>query len=107
MNPNDGFARAYQRFAGASARPPSLMQKIVTVVSMAAVFTLMLMASVVLFAAVAAVGVVAWGWLWWKTRDVRKQMRAHPPGGLVLEGEVIREVSVEDDAFASTRRDHR
>jgi hypothetical protein len=54
------------------------------------------MFSVLLFAVVATVGVVAWGYLWWRTRELRRRMRAHPPGGgVVIEGEVIREVDGE------------
>lgn len=108
MYRNESFVRAYQRLAGSAARPPSLLQKVLGVVVAGAIFVVMLMFSLVAFAAVAAVGLVVWGWLWWKTRELRKQMRAarahpHPPGGLVLEGEVIREVSVDDGAPESGR----
>ncbi|HEY5636630.1 MAG TPA: hypothetical protein VIS77_06975 [Burkholderiales bacterium] len=57
-------------------------------------------ASVVL-AVVATVGLVLWGWLWWRTRDLRRAAAARrdamgngPAGagdGTVVEGEVIRE----------------
>ena len=57
-------------------------------------------ASVVL-AVVATVGLVLWGWLWWRTRDLRRAaaarreaMAGRPDGaggGTVVEGEVIRE----------------
>ncbi|THF64503.1 hypothetical protein E6C76_10565 [Pseudothauera nasutitermitis] len=87
--------------------PLSLWQKLVAVIVGGAMFVLALMFSVVLFAAVVAVGVVVWGWLWWKTRAVRRQMREMagnaPPrpgqadGGLVIEGEVIREVRTEEE----------
>lgn len=69
------------------------MQKLLAVVVAGGVFVLALMFSVVLFAVVLTVGAVAWGYLWWKSRAIRKQMRDNPPGGLVLEGEVIREVN--------------
>ena len=42
-----------------------------TVLAVCALFV-----SVVAFAAVLVVGAVAGGWLWWKTRDVRRQLRA-------------------------------
>ena len=45
--------------------------------------------SLLVFAAVAAIALVVVGYLWWKTRALRKQMREHPPGGRVIEGEVI------------------
>ncbi len=50
---------------------------------------------------VVTAGAVALGYLWWRTRDLRKQMREHPAGnvvieGEVIEGEVIREVDFRD-----------
>lgn len=41
-----------------------------TIVAISALFV-----SVVAFGAVLVVGAVAGGWLWWKTRDVRRQLR--------------------------------
>ncbi|WP_181358816.1 hypothetical protein [Pseudothauera lacus] len=88
--------------------PLSPWKKLAAVLVGGAMFVLALMFSVVLFAVVLTVGVVAWAWLWWKTRAVRRQMRAaaasapppgaRPGGGLVIEGEVIREVREEDAA---------
>jgi hypothetical protein len=43
-----------------------------------------------LFAVVLTVGAIAFGYLWWKTRELRKQMRNHSSGGVVIEGEVIK-----------------
>lgn len=98
MYRNESFVRAYQRLLGSAAQPPSLLQRVVGMVLAAAVFVFMLMFSVVAFAVVAAGGAVIWGWLWWKTRDLRRQMRENPPGGLVLEGEVLREVDTTDES---------
>ena len=36
-----------------------------------------------ILAALLAVGLVVWGWLWWRTRAVRRSA----PGGAVVEGE--------------------
>jgi len=36
-----------------------------------------------ILAALLAVGLVAWGWLWWRTRGLRRDER----GGAVVEGE--------------------
>lgn len=103
----------FDRLAGAPTQPPSLWKKIVAVVAAGGVFVLALMFSVVLFAVVLTVGLAVWGWFWWKTRDLRKQMREQraqggprspgarpgdvPPGVVVIEGEVIREVREEQD----------
>lgn len=50
-----------------------------------------LMFSVVLIAVVAVLGLVAWGYFWWKTRRVRKAMAEHPAAaeGQVIDGEAI------------------
>ena len=100
------FSGLFSQFGAADRPPPSLLQKILTALVTIALFGVALMFSVVFFAVVVTVGVVAWGYLWWKTRALRKQMREHPPAGrgdargeaqgLVIEGEVIREVEVED-----------
>lgn len=87
----------FQQFSPRPGQPRSLLQKIVTVAIAAGVFALALMFSVVVFALVLTVGVVAWGYLWWKSRDLRRKMRENPPGGLVIEGEVIREVKTPRD----------
>jgi uncharacterized protein YneF (UPF0154 family) len=87
----------FQQFSGTPDGPRSLLQRIVTVTVAVAVFALALMFSVVLFAVVLTLGVVAWGYLWWKSRHLRRQMRENPPGGLVIEGEVIREVDTRDE----------
>lgn len=57
------------------------------IVLVAAGFVLSLLA----FAAVATIGLLGALYLWWRTRDLRRQMRNHPPGGRVIEGEVIRD----------------
>ncbi|MDI3515583.1 MAG: hypothetical protein ACLGH1_10850 [Gammaproteobacteria bacterium] len=117
------FSGIFQTLGGPAAKPPTLLQKIVGAVVMAGVFVLALTFSVALFAVLLTVGVVVWGYLWWKTRAVRKAMReqmdaqmaaagGRGPGaggaarspGLIIEGEVIREVRVEDED-APRRRD--
>jgi len=97
-------ARFFSQFARRRTQPLSLWQKIVAAVVGGGIFVLALMFSVVLFAGVVTVGLVAWGYLWWKTRSLRRQMRDHPPEGLVIEGEVIREGEVEDFPEDTSRR---
>jgi hypothetical protein len=76
-----------------TAGQPSLLRKVTALAVTLVLFGLVLMFSVLLFAFVLTAGVVAWGYLWWKTRALRKQMRmhsqGHPPGSVILEGEVI------------------
>ncbi len=59
--------------------------------------------SLVLFAVALTGGLVLWGYLWWKTRTLRKQMRERPLGGHVIEGEVIRDQGTDDVVNQRTR----
>jgi len=76
-----------------TTEPPSLLRKVGGFILAVALVGLALMFSVLLFAVVLVAGAAMWGYLWWRTRDLRKQMReqmrAHPPGGVVIEGEAI------------------
>lgn len=47
------------------------------------------MFSLVILALIAVAGLAAWGWFWWKTRELRKAMKQHPAGGHVIDGEAI------------------
>ena len=60
--------------------------------------------ALVVLAVVAVGGLLLWGWVWWKTRTIRKQMREQGPvgganeaprKGYIIEGEVIRETDAE------------
>ena len=62
----------------------------------AAVLVVAFMFSILVFAAVATVALVAAGYLWWKTRALRRQLRERPPGGRIIDGEVIREADPQD-----------
>lgn len=84
-----------------------MLRKIATFIVTASLLVLGLMFSALLLAVVAVAVVTVWVYLWWKTRNLRRQMRNHQPGsvvfersemegktfkGEVIEGEVIREV---------------
>jgi hypothetical protein len=84
--------------------PPGPLAKLAAFVLSAVFLVLAFMFSLVALAVVAVVGVLLGGWLWWKTRALRKQMQqmrdtqqkandqpAH--NDQVIEGEFIREVS--------------
>jgi hypothetical protein len=58
---------------------------VLTVVLIGLVF----MFSMVVLAIILVAGAIGWGYLWWKTRELRKQMRNFPPRGVVMEGEVV------------------
>lgn len=90
------------------SKPVGLLQKIGAIAAAAVIFGLALTFSVIFFAVVVAAGVLIWGYVWWKTRDLRKAMRANqahagasaprgpkPGQGIVIEGEIVREVREE------------
>ncbi len=77
-------------------RQPGLLTRIAGAAIGAVVLAGAFMVSVVMLAFVAAAGLAGGLYLWWKTRELRRQLRERslnqpPPGGRVIEGEVIRE----------------
>ncbi len=72
-------------------RAPGLLGRLVAFAVGAALLIAAFMVSVVVFAIALAGALVIGGYLWWKTRELRRQMRERPPGGHVIEGEVIRD----------------
>lgn len=45
--------------------------------------------SMVIFAVIAVLGLAAWAYLWWKTREFRKTMAERSSDGHVIEGEAV------------------
>ncbi len=72
---------------------PGLLRKLVGLAAGAVLLVLVFTLSLLFFAVLIAGGLLAWGFLWWKTRQLRRelqeQMRQRPPGERVIEGEVI------------------
>lgn len=99
-----------QRFVlDSQAKPPSLLRKLVALVITVAMFALVLMFSAVLLVVILVVGTIAFAYFWWKTREIRKQIRimrsvatpearrqAQASNDGVFEGEVIRVVDPKD-----------
>jgi Flp pilus assembly protein TadB len=71
-----------------SANIPNPFRNLLAVVATAAAFGLALMFSVVVVAVILVAGMLGWAYLWWKTRELRKQMRNYQPPGMVREGEM-------------------
>jgi hypothetical protein len=77
--------------------PASLAGRLLGFVGAVVVAILAFMFSLAALAVVAVGGTLLGGWLWWKTRAVRQQMREQmgrqaaqrPGGGYIIEGEVI------------------
>lgn len=78
------------------------LRKLVAVVTTVAVISLALMFSVVVIAVILVVGAIAWSYLWWKTRHLRKQMRNHPSRGVVMEGDIVEGEVIEGEANCVT-----
>ena len=89
-------------------------RKLIAFIATAALVVLGLMFSALLFAVIAIAALIAWGYIWWKTRALRRQMREmadvkfnseefsaeafrkENANGDVIEGEVIRKVVTRD-----------
>lgn len=70
------------------AKSPGLLRKLRALIVAVALVGLVLMFSAVLFAILLVVGTIAWAYLWWKTRELRKMMRDLPPREVLLEENV-------------------
>lgn len=68
----------------------ALLGRLATLAAGAALLVAAVTFSVLVLAIAAAVALLISGFLWWKTRELRRQWRENPPGGRVIEGEVIR-----------------
>lgn len=91
----------------ASPNSSSPLRKAVVLIATVVLTGLVLMFSAVLVAIIAVIGAIAWAYLLWKTRAVRKQMREFQAGAreraemasndAVFEGEVIRVVKTQPE----------
>lgn len=92
-----------------ATKPPGLLRKIAAFILAAALVALVLMISAVMFAIILIAGTAAFAYLWWKTRELRKQMRdfrAHGEmmgdemsGGVVKEDEVVKGIVIEGEVI--------
>jgi hypothetical protein len=80
---------------GSRVPAPGLLGKVLTLAAGAVLLVTVFMFSLLVFALVATGVLLVGGRLWWKTRDLRRQMRQQmregPRSERVIEGEVIRE----------------
>jgi ABC-type uncharacterized transport system permease subunit len=86
-----------------NSRPPGLLQRTAAVVGIAVLAGVALMFSALLLAFLLSVGAVVLAWLWWKTRELRRQMREQmkgfPPPGTTVEREVFRGETYEGEVI--------
>ena len=77
-----------------TGKPPGLLRKTAAVIATAGLVGLGLMFSAILIPIILAIIAAAWGYLWWKTRDLRRQLRQmqnFPPSGKGAASRVYRE----------------
>lgn len=78
---------------------PGLFGRVVAGIAGAAALIVGLVLSFAVFVGVATAAVAVGGWLLWKTRALRRQLRERPvgpAGGRIIEGEVVREPESRD-----------
>jgi len=93
----------------ANAQPRSPLRKLLALVVAVLMFALLLMFSAVVLVILLVVGTIAFAYVWWKTREIRRQIRimrsvatpearraAQASNDGVFEGEVIRVVDPKD-----------
>jgi hypothetical protein len=95
-----GIDEEQRRLGGGRVRSTTpvsgFVAKIVAYAAAAVLLVLAFIFSVVLLAIVMTGGIVLLGYLWWRTRELRKRIRERPPGGRVIEGEAIHEAEEDD-----------
>lgn len=70
---------------------PSVLGRVAAAIVGTIALVVAFMFSVVALAIVAVIIVIAVGYLWWKTRDLRRHLRENPPGGRVIDGDSLRD----------------
>ena len=84
MHDNEGQAKLGYR-GSVTSRPKSLLAKTLSVVLGGIVLVSAFVASIAFFAIALAFVLAFGGYLWWKTRDLRRQMREQIQEGLAIQ----------------------
>ena len=66
-----------------------LLGRVMTGVASIVVLMVAFILSFVIFAAVAGISLIAAGYIWWRTRALRRHVREHSRAGRIIEGQVI------------------
>ena len=79
--------------APTSSRAMQVVAKVAAVIGGAILIVSALAISLIFFAVLIVVGVLFGGYLWWKTRELRKQIRTQLEGEIIegecIEGEIV------------------
>jgi hypothetical protein len=87
-------ARQLRHRGGVRSRAQSLAGKTLALVGAGIVLVSAIAVSLLLFAVAMTAVVVIGGYVWWKSRHFRKQLRTQRGSGDVIEGVVVREVDI-------------
>lgn len=90
MQDNDEMVRLDGNSARSRVSASGLLGKALIFATGAVLLVVGLIFLLMLFALAATAAILIVGYLWWTTRGQRRQMREAPPGGRVIDGEVIR-----------------
>lgn len=66
-----------------------MFRNVLALLASAILLILGFMFSVVILASIAVFGLAIWGYVWWKTRKLRRTMKEQDPDGQVIDGEAI------------------
>ena len=91
MQDNGEMTRLEQSGEQARVKSFGLLGKVLMLATSAVLLVVGLVFSVLVFALAATAAILILGFVWWKTRHRHRQMRERPPGGRIIDGEVIRE----------------
>jgi Flp pilus assembly protein TadB len=82
--------RLDDRGAPPEGRATGFLTKVIAFAAAAILLVVGAMFSLILVAVVTVVALLIFGYVWWNTRELRRQLRERPPGGRVIEGEAVR-----------------
>jgi hypothetical protein len=68
-----------------------LLGRVVAILVGGVALVVAFMFSVVALAIVSVVVLIGVGYVWWKTRGLRRRLRENPPGGRVIDGDAFRD----------------
>ncbi|MBI3480804.1 MAG: hypothetical protein HY016_10690 [Nitrosomonadales bacterium] len=77
------------KYISSSANPPGLLRKVGGIVATVALAGVALMFSAVLLAIILIAVVIGGAYLWWKTRELRRQMRDFSSQGAAMRGDTM------------------
>jgi membrane protein implicated in regulation of membrane protease activity len=91
---------------GLAGRAQSVLAKVLAVAATAVLLVSAIAVSIVVFAVALTAVLVFGGYVWWRTRELRRQLREQQRRSQPIEGEVIRDVSPRRNGNGNEHRTH-